>query len=398
MRDATTDRRAPNSGRPRRTGAILLPVLLGAVVLSCSAQAQVAPFEPADGSPFPAGDEPQDIVVCDLDADGNPDALTANQGSSDVSVLLGDGTGGFQAAPGSPFASEIAAHLIVCADLTGDGHLDVAVTSHHDHDIVLLAGDGRGGLAAGSPRRFPAHESGEPHNHGLLAVDLDGDGALDLATTNQEVGSASVLHGDGRGGFTPASGSPFAVGEMPYLLAAGDLDGDGRPDLAVPNARDDDVTLLRQQADGSYLSAPGSDAPVGSQPYFAGLADLNGDSRLDLVTSHAETSRLTIRIADADGDLGTVESATADAENRGYKVRFGDVNADGHVDLVTSGMRAVAVLLGDGRGTFAPAQGSPYETGAGAWGTALADVDHDGKLDILTSNADDNSVSVLLAN
>jgi len=379
---------------------IRLPILfgLGAAALSCSAQPQVPLFEPASGSPFPTGERPQDVVVCDIDGDGNLDVLTANSESEDVSVLVGDGGGGFHPAAVSPVPTGIASHLIACADLTGDGHLDVAVTSHHSHEVVILPGNGAGGLDAGSGFRVAALGSGEPHNHGLLTIDLDGDGALDIVTTNQEEESVSVLHADGAGGFAPAAGSPYPVGRMPYLPAAGDVDGDGRLDLAIPNARDDDVTILLGTADGSFSEAPDSPQPVESRPYSAGLADLNGDSRLDLVASHAETSLLTILLGDGTGRFAPAPGSPVDAENRGYKVHFGDVNQDGHTDLITSGGPAVAVLLGDGDGSFAPAPGSPFPTGGGSWSLAVADLEFDGDLDIVTANSDDDSVSVLLGN
>ena len=385
---------------PPEGRAIRLPVLLGlgAAALSCSAQPQVPLFEAADGSPFPTGERPQDVVVCDIDGDGNPDILTANSDSQDVSVLVGDGAGGFRPAAASPVPTGIASHLIACADLTGDGHPDVAVTSHDSHDVVILPGDGAGGFDATSRLRIAALSSGEPHNHGLLAIDLDSDGDLDIVTTNQAEGSVSVLHGDGEGSFTPAPGSPFPVGRMPYLPTAGDVDGDGRLDLAIPNARDNDVTILRGEADGSFTAAPDSPYSVEARPYFAGLADFNGDSRLDLVTSHAETSLLTILIGNGTGGFVPAADSPVDAENRGYQVRFGDVNLDGHVDLITSGGRSVAVLLGDGRGFFAPAPGSPFAIGSGAWGLTVADIDSDGDLDIVTANSDDDSVSVLLGN
>jgi hypothetical protein len=370
---------------------------LGAAALSCLEQPQVPSFEPASGSPFPTGDRPQDVVVCDIDGDEDLDILTANSGGEDVSVLLGDGAGSFRPASASPVPTGTASHLIACADLTGDGHPDVAVTSHDSHDVVILPGDGAGGLNAASRLRVAALSTGEPHNHGLLAIDLDADRDLDIVTTNQAEESASVLHGDGEGSFAPAPGSPFPVGRMPYIAAAGDVDGDGLLDLAVPNAIDASVTILRGEADGSFAEAPGSPYSVESRPYFAGLADLNGDSRLDLVTSHAETSRLTILIGDGTGFVPSAGSPF-DAENRGYMVRAGDVNQDGHTDLITSGGTAVAVLLGDGRGSFAPAPGSPFATGSGSWSLAVADIDSDGDLDIVTANSDDDTASVLLGN
>jgi hypothetical protein len=385
---------------PPEGRAIRLPVLLGlgAAALSCSAQPQVPLFDPAKGSPFPTGERPQDVVLCDIDGDGDLDVLTANSDSHDVSVLLGDGEGGFRSAAASPVPTGIASHLIVCADLTGDGHADVAVTSHESHDVVILPGDGAGGLDAAARLRITALSSGEAHNHGLLAIDVDDDGHLDIVTTNQAARSVSALHGDGEGRFAPAPGSPFPVGRMPYITAAGDVDGDGRLDLAIPNARDGNVTILRGEADGSVSAAPGSPYSVEARPYFTGLADLNGDSRLDLVTSHAEASLLSILIGDGAGGFVPATNSPVDAENRGYKVRFGDVNLDGHTDLITSGGRGVAVLLGDGQGSFTPAPGSPFATGSGSWGLAVADVDSDGDLDIVTANSDDDSVSVLLRN
>lgn len=371
---------------------------LSAAALSCSAQLQVPLFAPANGSPFPTGERPEDVVVCDFDGDGNPDILTANSGGEDVSVLLGEGTGGFRSAAFAPVPTGIASHLIACADLTGDGYPDVAVTSHDSHDVVILPGDEAGRLDAASSFRIAALRSGEPHNHGLLAIDLDQDGDLDIVTTNQAEQSVSVLYAAGRGGFTPAPGSPYPVGRMPYIAASGDVDGDGHPDLAVPNARDGGVTILLGEADGSFSASPGSPHSVESRPYFAGLADVNGDSRLDLVTSHAETSVLTVLIGDGMGGFVPAAHSPSDAGNRGYKVRFGDVNQDGHIDLITSGGTAAAVLLGDGEGSFAPAPGSPFATGSGSWGLAVADVDSDGDLDIVTANSDDNSVSVLLGN
>ncbi len=374
-------------------------VLVATAGLSCSMQPQVPMYVPSSGSPFATGTQPADVVVCDLDGDGSLDLVTANVGSNDLTVLLGNGTGEFDPAPDSPVPAGIAAHLIACGDLTGDGNPDIAVTSHDSNDVVVLLGDGHGSLRAAPGSPFAALRAGEAHNHGLLLVDVDGDDNLDIVTTNQNDGSLSVLHGNGRGGFMDAPGSPFAVGRMPYLPAAGDVDGDGVVDLLVPNARDDDVAALLGGTAGSMAPAPGSPYPVEPRPYFVGLADLNGDGKLDLVTSHAETALLTILLGDGRGGFAPGPGSPLNGGFRGYKVRFGDLNLDGNIDLVTSGVGDGAiVLLGDGQGAFQPAPGSPFATGGGPWGVAVADVNSDGKLDIITANSNDDSASVLLAN
>ena len=379
--------------------SLRLLIVVGAAVLGCSAEPRAQLFSPAENSPFPAGDRPVDVVTCDLDGDGNIEILAANQDSEDVTVLMGDGLGGFRPGRESPVPVGIEAHLIVCADLTGDGHPDAAVTSHDDHDVLILPGDGRGAFKTTEALRVTASSVGEPHNHGLLAIDLDKDGDLDFVTTNQNEESLTVLFGDGTGGFESAPGSPFAVGRMPYLPATGDANGDGRLDLAAPNARGNDVTILLGNADGGFAPASTSPIPTGSRPYYVALADLDEDGKLDLITSHAETSRLTVLLGDGTGGFSAARGSPVEAGNRGYKVRVGDVNGDGHADLVTSGLgRGASVLLGDGQGNFEPAPGSPFDTGSGAWGIALADVNGDGKLDIVTSDADDNTGSVLLAN
>ena len=79
-----------------------------------------------------------------------------------------------------------------------------------------------------------------------------------------------------------------------------------------------------------------------------------------------------------------------------WAVRLADLNRDGKADAVAAAATGVSVLLGDGRGVFAPAPGSPFATGQGTWKLALADVNADGKLDVATSNLESNTVAVLL--
>jgi hypothetical protein len=197
----------------------------------------------------PVGHVPYGIAIADLNRDGKADLGVANQFAHTVSILLGDGTGGFTPAPGSPVTVANAPSWVKAADLNRDGKLDLAVTSQGTDAVTILLGDGAGGFtpAPGSPVPVasdcvrPGHACGPTP---LAVVDLNRDGKLDLVTGNIFSDNASVLLGDGSGGFSPAPGSPFAVGDGPFALAVADLNWDFRPDLAVTGYNSSDVTVL----------------------------------------------------------------------------------------------------------------------------------------------------------
>lgn len=353
-------------------------------------------FQPSPGSPFRVGAHPAAIAVADVNGDGKEDILTANTGSDDVSVLLGDGRGGFRNAPGSPFPAGPKPHLLAIGNLNDDRRPDVALTEHDSNDVrvFLGTGDGRFSKAPGSP--FVALRETPPHNHGLSLGDVNGDRFLDIATSNQNHGSVSVLLGSGKGSFTPAPGSPFPVGRDPYPHALGDLNGDGRLDVVSPNVRGNSASVLIGDGRGGFTPAAGSPYAVTARPYFAALGDLNGDKRLDIVTTHDDTSVATVLLGDGKGRFNLAPGSPFDVGVRGWAVRLGDVNGDSRVDMITSGAHGLVVMLGDGRGRFTRSPGPPHSVGRGAWNIVLTDLNRDGKLDVATTNSEDSSVSVLL--
>jgi len=345
------------------------------------------------GAPLPVGLRPGGVVLGDANSDGKLDILTANSGSNDVTVLLGDGRGGFRQAAGSPFAVGPKPHLIDAGDLNNDGRLDVAVTEHDSNGVRVFLGDGTGRFAAAPGSPFAAH-TGRAHNHGLRFADVNSDGNLDVLTCNQDENSVSVLLGDGRGRFRPATGSPFAVGWSPYPLAVGDLNGDRRPDIVTPNVRDNTVSLLLGDGRGGFLSA-GRPLAVEYRPYYVAIADVNGDGKADIVTSHDDITLVGVLLGDGRG--GFRRLAPVEVGSRGWTILLHDVNGDGKMDLLTGTLpNRVVVLLGDGTGRFTPASDSPYAVGRGPWNLAMGDVNGDGKMDVVATSADGNNVTVLL--
>jgi hypothetical protein len=335
-------------------------------------------------------------VTGDLNGDGKADLAVAVGGTSALSVLLGDGRGGFSPAPGSPLPVGSAPHLVEIGDLDRDGDPDLVATGHDSHGVFVWLGDGTGRFrsAAGSP--YPALAGGKPHNHGLALGDLDRDGDLDVATTDDEAHAVAVLLGDGRGGFRPAPRSPIRVGRQPYPPALGDLNGDGRLDVVTPDVESGTLSVLLGDGGGGFGAASGSPIRVTTRPYSVALGDLDGDGRLDAVATHDDCSLVTILLGDGRGGFRAAAGSPLDVGRRAWKAVIHDLDRDGRSDVVLGAGDGVIVMLGDGRGGLASAPGSPLPAGRGAWSVAVGDLDGDGQADVATADVESGTLSVLL--
>src|SRR5260370_15034097 len=123
---------------------------------------------------FPVGKEPGSVAVADLNHDGKLDIVVANTASESISVLLGDGKGKFQPAPGSPFPAGHLPNDIAIGDFNHDGNLDLLIPNHHTPYLTILLGDGKGGFQPAPDSPFATQSY--PHPHGAVAADFNGDG------------------------------------------------------------------------------------------------------------------------------------------------------------------------------------------------------------------------------
>ena len=389
------------------TISIGLPLLLAATSFSClsgntsSHATQQSLFANAPGSPVSVQGGPSNILIGDMNNDRKLDLVVALGRTPSITVLEGKGNGQF----GGPLSTTTLAEPpgdMAVADLNGDGKLDVAITTHDSYGVILLTGDGKGGLAP-SPASPIVMKLGEhPHTHGLAVSDINRDNKPDLITCNNEDNDISIALGDGRGNFTRVPKS-FPVGPSPYPFGAGDVNNDGWVDIVAtasatgPSRREQlplsrALTLLLSDRKGGF--SPHQLPLRTGEPWFAAIADLNRDSKADIVATHHEQNALTVMIADGRGGFSEANGSPFDFGVSLFQLIIADVDRDATMDVVATSGDSINVLLSDGRGAFKTPASIPV--GPGAWRLAAADLNGDGKIDIVTSNSESNSVSVLL--
>lgn len=343
---------------------------------------------------LPTGNRPSSTVAADVNGDGRQDLIVANQTDGTVSVLLGrpDGTFGNK----TDFSAGTEPYAIVAGDFNEDGKIDIAVTNlcgQSCGNISVLLGNGDGTFKA--PVNYPTGVT--PLR--MVAADFNHDGHVDLAVVDNcgpSCGFVSVLLGKGDGTFQ--SKTDYSVGQAPGALAAADLNGDGKIDLAVANSSNS-ISILIGNGDGTFQTHV--DYPSADGPAFIAVGDLNGDKIPDLVVTHNGAPwPATILLGKGDGTFQTEQviptppgSTVASAP-----VQIVDLNGDGKQDLVLSvvSQGGALVFLGNGDGTF---QGpTTFATGSYPFAFSVADVNGDGNKDLVVADQQSNHVTVLLGN
>ena len=238
-------------------------------------------------STFAVGNDYSSLAVADLNGDGKPDIVVAGYGGS-VSVLANTTTTGATIPAFSPvatYAVDAGSESVAIADLNGDGQPDIVTADRGSKDVsVLLNTTTNGVLSFASQQTFAAGT--QP---GSVAVaDLNGDGKTDIVVANYGDGTVSVLLNTTTNGvFSFASQTTFAAGKDPIAVAVADLNGDGKPDIIVANsyfAAYSISVLMNTTTQGAAPSfAPLEDFPTNTAPRSLAIADLDGDGRPDLV-------------------------------------------------------------------------------------------------------------------
>ncbi len=309
---------------------------------------------------FRTGMEPQSVAIGDLDGDGRADLVVANEDSHTVSVFRNTSTGAgvTSYAAREDFDTGFRPNSVAIGDLDGDGRADLAVTNQSSHTVSVFRNTSTpGDISYAARKNFDAESESLPTS--VAIGDLDGDGRADLAVVNLLGHTVSVFRNTstGAGVIRYAARADFATGSgstRPASVAIGDLDGDGRADLVVANENSHTVSVFRNTSTvGAISYAPKADFSTGSRPISVAIGDLDGDGQADLAVANSSV-------------------------------------ANSSTDFTVSVFRNTST----GAGVISYATRADFATGISPISVAIGDLDGDGRADLAVANETSHTVSV----
>ncbi|MBB1284477.1 VCBS repeat-containing protein [Flavisolibacter sp. BT320] len=346
---------------------------------------------------FAAGQDPRNLATGDLDGDGKPDIVATNAPANTVSVFRNTGSGGpISFATKLDIPAGAGPERVALGDLDGDGKLDMAVANQFSNTVSVFRNTSTNGTIDFAARiDFPAGTQ----SRGVAIGDFDGDGKADLVVANTASGNISFLRNTSTpGSVSFAAKTDYTTGSGPHAIAVGDLDGDGKPDVAVTNLNSNTVSIFRNTGSaGTIAFAPKTDYTIGSTSFGIAMGDLDGDGKADLVVSSFANL---ISVFQNTSTIGTIAFAATINYPVGFaplNVAIGDLDGDGKPDVALSHftMYNFSVLKNNSTAGSVSLAGEPlYVPGSSSTNIVLADFDGDAKPDVATTAYNSNAVTV----
>jgi hypothetical protein len=348
------------------------------------------------------GANPFPVIAVDVNGDGKLDLISANAGDNTLTVLTNDGNGFFGSNATLNVGSVPA--CVVAADVNGDGKPDLICGNWYDGTLTVFTNNGSGifgfnaTLSAGTgfPNPYPVRV------YSIAAADVNGAGKPDLIRANYSGFSLTLWTNNGSGFF--GSNATLNAGSEPRAVVVADVNGDGKSDLIVANESGVGglpppsglLMVFTNNGSGGFGTNPAQ--RFGPASISVAVADVNGDGKPDLISADFNSQTLRVWTNNGSGIFGS--NATLTVNGHPDCVTAADVNGDGKPDLISvnttyvngSTTGTLTVFTNNGSGTFGLY--ATLNVGLYPMCVVAADVNGDGRLDLITANSYDNNLSV----
>ncbi|MBK9731259.1 MAG: T9SS type A sorting domain-containing protein [Chitinophagaceae bacterium] len=348
----------------------------------------------------------QNVEICDMDLDGKPDLIIPDYFNNVLAVTRNTSTPGtisFAAKVTFPWASGGQPNEVSIGDFDGDGKPDVALGGNGGGTFVSVYRNTStpGAISFATRVDFTA-SSGQ--GNGNKVIDIDGDGKPDLLSVHWSGNCLWVLRNtsSGVGNISFAAGVSFTTTSQPHKIDVGDLDGDGKPDVVITAFTSNTMSVFRNTSSPGAISfATRQDFAPGTVPYFVHIGDLDGDGKADIAVVNRDVATLAVyRNTSLPGTISFAtkqDFATMAGTMTHYGVAFGDLDGDGKPDIAVGNytLNKTSVFKNtsaSGAISFATrvdlSAGISYDLG-------IDDFDGDGRPDIAVTNSG-STVSILM--
>ena len=363
---------------------------------------------------FNTGTSPAGTAIADIDGDGKPDMIVANYTSNTISVYRNTSTSGTittgSFAPAVTYTTGLSPMGVAVGDLDGDGRPEIVVTNLGANNVSVFRNTSTSGVINSGSLALKADFPTGVAPEGVAIGDIDGDGKAEIIVANETGNNISVLMNTSPvGSISFAAKVDFATGSFASVVAVGDIDGDGRTDIAVTNFNATNISVLRNTATPGIINsgslATHFDFTTGSNPHGLALADINGDGKPELVVTNYGSN--TISIFQNNATSGIINAASFAARvNFGtlasspFSLSVGDLDGDGKADIAVgyNGGSQLSVYRNNSSSVInssSLALEVDFTTGGTPRNVAVGDLDLDGLPDVISANYAGNTISVL---